>query len=359
MAGSSPSGSAGWTRTWRSFSFPVGGCAKRTRTVSTRSRSAAASSSRSVPATSTPRSRTPWSRKWGPRHGPPSPPTLGAPRRSRGAPRYSDRLLDPLDDGGDPLAEANAHGLEPIARAAPLELVEQRRHELRARAAERVAERDRAAVDVHTAHVRVKLPLPREHDRSERLVDLDEVDVVQGERGPLQHALGRRDRTGQHDRRVHAGERRRDHARAGPDAERLRSLGRHEHERRGAVGDLRGVGGGHHTVGLEGRRQRRYFFAVDGHADALVGVEDGAVWERHRPDLALEPPLGDRASGLLVALRRELVELLALEPPRLGDQLRGNPLGHDVVALLQPGRERRSEERRVGKEGRSRWWPYH
>src|SRR5438876_569595 len=114
----------------------------------------------------------------GPRHGPPSPPTLGAPRRSRGAPRYSDRLLDPLDDGGDPLAEANAHGLEPIARAAPLELVEQRRHELGARAAERVAERDRAAVDVHTAHVRVKLSLPREHDRSERLVDLDEVDVV-------------------------------------------------------------------------------------------------------------------------------------------------------------------------------------
>src|SRR5712691_1377453 len=26
----------------------------------------------------------------GPRHGPPPPPTLGAPRRSRGAPRYSD-----------------------------------------------------------------------------------------------------------------------------------------------------------------------------------------------------------------------------------------------------------------------------
>src|SRR5216117_1985714 len=107
-----------------------------------------------------------------------------APQRSEhpcsavGAPRYSDRLLDPLDVGGDPLAEANAHGLEPIARAAPLELVEQRRHELRARAAERVAERDRAAVDVHTAHVRVKLSLPREHDRSERLVDLDEVDVV-------------------------------------------------------------------------------------------------------------------------------------------------------------------------------------
>src|SRR6059058_4045920 len=74
MAGSSPSGSARWTRTWRSCSLPVGGCAKRTRTVSTPSRSVAASSSRSVPATSTPRSRTPWSRKWGAPTWPPNPP---------------------------------------------------------------------------------------------------------------------------------------------------------------------------------------------------------------------------------------------------------------------------------------------
>src|SRR3989442_9470809 len=196
MAGSSPSGSARWTRTWRSCSLPVGGCAKRTRTVSTPSRSAAASSSRSVPAISTPRSRTPWSRSlWSNEERHRFAGVLGAVGRFGGGHVGAPHFLDPLDDGGDPLAEANAHGLEPIARAAPLELVEQRRHELGARAAERVAECDRAAVDVYTAHVRVKLSLPREHDRSERLVDLDEVDVVQRERGPLQHALGRRDRT--------------------------------------------------------------------------------------------------------------------------------------------------------------------
>src|SRR5437870_4542663 len=36
----------------------------------------------------------------GPRHGPPTPPTLGAPRQSRGAPRYSERLLEACAPGG-------------------------------------------------------------------------------------------------------------------------------------------------------------------------------------------------------------------------------------------------------------------
>src|SRR5437867_1917871 len=39
----------------------------------------------------------------------------------------ADAHLEPLDDSGDSLAEADAHRLEPVARRAPLELVEQRR----------------------------------------------------------------------------------------------------------------------------------------------------------------------------------------------------------------------------------------
>ena len=54
-----------------------------------------------------------------------------------------------------------------------LELVQQRGHEARARAAERVTERDRAAVDVHPLRIGVQLVLPGEHDARERLVDLD------------------------------------------------------------------------------------------------------------------------------------------------------------------------------------------
>src|SRR5688572_31228855 len=48
--------------------------------------------------------------------------------------------------------------------------------------ADRVAERDRAAVDVHALHVGLVNRRPRKHDRRERLVDLDDVDVRSEER---------------------------------------------------------------------------------------------------------------------------------------------------------------------------------
>src|SRR5438046_6840496 len=54
-----------------------------------------------------------------------------------------------------------------------------RSHQSRAGRAEWVAQRDAAAVDVDLGQVRAGLLLPREHDRRERLVDLDQVDVVE------------------------------------------------------------------------------------------------------------------------------------------------------------------------------------
>src|SRR5262244_4415720 len=61
--------------------------------------------------------------------------------------------LEPLDDRADPLPEANAHGLESVALLAALELVEQRGHEPRPRAAEWVAEGNGPAIDVDALHV--------------------------------------------------------------------------------------------------------------------------------------------------------------------------------------------------------------
>src|SRR6476659_6549528 len=106
---------------------------------------------------------------------------------------------EPFDDGGVGETAALAHRLQAVAAAGALELVEQRGHETRTGAAERVAERDRAAVHVHTLHVGVVLLRPREDDGCERLVDLDEVDVVEGEAGALEHLRGRRDRRGEHE----------------------------------------------------------------------------------------------------------------------------------------------------------------
>src|SRR5215467_1272843 len=106
------------------------------------------------------------------------------------------------------------------------------------------------------------------------------------------------------------------------------------------VGDLRGIAGGHHAVGLEGRRERCELLPVHGHPHPLVHLEDAAIGQRDWSDLPLEASLGDGASRLLVTLAGELVELLALEPPLLGEHLGRDALGHDLVESLEPWRQR-------------------
>src|SRR4030067_1134446 len=86
-----------------------------------------------------------------------------------------------LDDGSDALADANAHGCQAVTAAAFFHLVDQRCHDARAAAAERMAERDGAAVDVQFLQVDAELPGASQHLRGERLVDLDEIDLSRGE----------------------------------------------------------------------------------------------------------------------------------------------------------------------------------
>src|ERR671910_680079 len=86
---------------------------------------------------------------------------------------------EPFDDGDVGLASALAHRLQAPAPAGALELIEQRGHEPGAGGAQRVPEGDGAAVDVDLGRVGAGLAPPGDHDRGERLVDLDEVDVVE------------------------------------------------------------------------------------------------------------------------------------------------------------------------------------
>src|SRR5690606_17293663 len=84
-----------------------------------------------------------------------------------------------FDDRYIRLPAALAHRLQAVAAARALELVQQRRHQLGSARAERMTERDGAAVHVG-AFVRVTRFLqPRHHHRSERLIDLYEVDVLE------------------------------------------------------------------------------------------------------------------------------------------------------------------------------------
>src|SRR6185437_13993416 len=86
-------------------------------------------------------------------------------------------LLARFPKCGDALADADAHGRRALGGTAAAHLVQQRRDDPRARAAERVADGDRAAV--HVDLLRVKLELVDAGDRlgRERLVEFDEVEV--------------------------------------------------------------------------------------------------------------------------------------------------------------------------------------
>ena len=88
------------------------------------------------------------------------------------------RRLDALEGGCDGAAAAEAQRGETVAALAATELVQQRRHDPGAARADRMAERDRAAVDVDLRPVEAELAAVGERLRGERLVDLDQVEVL-------------------------------------------------------------------------------------------------------------------------------------------------------------------------------------
>ena len=77
----------------------------------------------------------------------------------------------------DALAAADARRREAVLLAAPPQLVRQRQQQPRAAHAERMAERDRAAVDVDLVAIEAELLLDREVLPGERFVDLDQIEV--------------------------------------------------------------------------------------------------------------------------------------------------------------------------------------
>ena len=70
-----------------------------------------------------------------------------------------------------------------------------------------MTESDGSTVDVDLGEVGVVLLLPRQDDRGEGLVDLDEVDVVERHARLLEHLGGGGDGAGEHGDRVDAGQR--------------------------------------------------------------------------------------------------------------------------------------------------------
>src|SRR5439155_21435393 len=122
------------------------------------------------------------------------------------APSLSPRLS--LEESSLPLADADAECREAVPAAAAPKLVQQRHDEARAGHPERVAECDRAAVDVHIFRIQAQLTDDHEALRGEGLVQLDEVEFRD-----LHAAAGKcfphgRNRPDPHHTRVDTGNRR-------------------------------------------------------------------------------------------------------------------------------------------------------
>src|SRR5277367_639799 len=82
--------------------------------------------------------------------------------------------LDPLDDRGDALADADAHRDERVFPAGTLQLARRGQRDARSRGAERMTDRDRPAIRVDAAVVERDLEPAQagQHLGGKRLVDL-------------------------------------------------------------------------------------------------------------------------------------------------------------------------------------------
>src|SRR5437879_5988301 len=119
-------------------------------------------------------------------------PPVTAATRAMPSPRSSVFFVasaSALDAHGDAHAAADAERGQALLRAALLHLVEQGHQHARTRRADRMAERDGAAIDVDLGRIPAEILVDRAGLRGEGLVRLDQVEVLDlpaglGERCP-------------------------------------------------------------------------------------------------------------------------------------------------------------------------------
>jgi hypothetical protein len=225
--------------------------------------------------------------------------------------------------------------------------VKQRDDEPRAAHPERVADRDRTAVDVDALLVDPELAHDRERLRGEGLVELDEVDVVDGHAGPVEQLAHGGHRPDAHHRWVDPDDRRADERAQRLDPKVARPLLARDHERRGAVVDPARVAGRDRAALPECGLQRRELLRCGVGARVLVVLEVAG-----RDELVGEPPRLVRLSPALLRAQRESVLVLAAHAPSLGDVLarlahRGARVLLLVAGVREPPAKCRVEQRAV------------
>lgn len=168
---------------------------------------------------------------------------------------------------------------------------------------------------------------------AEGFIDLEQIDIIELQAGPLQHLARRRDRLLEHYDRIACRNRQRMDARDRRKDETLERPFVDDQRGRRAIGHLAGVGGGDRSTDLD-RLDRRYALGRRVTAYALVLIEGAAIGERYGGEFFRECPSIDGARGLAMAVQREGIHRLAGETIFVGDHLGAGELAElrDVVA---------------------------
>ena len=208
-------------------------------------------------------------------------PCPGGLTRDRGLQRRSVRqvLLHALDDRGDALANADAHGAKGVTRLALLQLVHGSGQQTRTGHAERMAESDRAAIRVHPAVIvgNAKLAQHGEALSREGFVQLNHVHVVDGQAEAIQQLLRGRSRTDAHDARGNTGSLHAENAGARGQTVVLRTFSRCQHGSASAIVHAGSITGSHSTRCAEGGAQLGQTLQGGAFARMLVHIDDDRV----------------------------------------------------------------------------------
>ncbi len=144
-----------------------------------------------------------------------------------------------------PLPDTDAECSDPVVHLAAIHLMNQRRGEPSAAGTQRMADRDRATLDIDAVHVEAEFTYARDGLCCEGLIQFKQADVIDRESGSIERFPGGRDWSKAHRRGVDTGR-----CRWTDQGENLTPLaagqfGFHQHQRRGTVVDAAGVAGGH------------------------------------------------------------------------------------------------------------------
>ncbi len=210
----------------------------------------------------------------------------------------------------------------------------ERAEDAHARCAERVPDRDRAAVDVDERGVALELVDHGDRLSGEGLIDLDKRQVADLPARPGKRFGHGRNRPDAHVVRMHPGRCSADVSGHRLDAGRGQGTFGHQQQPGRAVVQPGRVTASHRAAGAEGRLLGREFGRGQVRSDSLVAPYL-AVRRLHRDDLGVEPAASRSRRGPLMAAQRELVLPGPVDLVLAGDVLgglaqadRGVKLGH-------------------------------